>query len=74
MFILLEYGFIVMVRKGTHILANHMSRIPNGEALVGVEDDFLDTSLFLLEIVLEWAEEIYHYLANGLPQTNHWTK
>ena len=47
MLILLEFNFTVAVRKGTtHILADDMSRIPNGEATIGVDDDLLDASLF----------------------------
>ena len=44
-----------------------MSRIPNGEKPIGVDDDLLDAPLFLLDLVPEQAEEICHYLTNGLP-------
>ena len=38
--ILMEFDFTVAVRKGrTHVLADHMSRIPNGEKPIGVDDD-----------------------------------
>ena len=65
--ILLEFNFRVVVRKDTiHVLANHMSRIPNGEAATRVDDNLSDASLFLIDIVPKWVEEICHYLANGL--------
>ena len=44
-----------------------MSRIPNGEKSIGVDDDLQDAPLFLVDLVPEWAEEICHYLTNGLP-------
>ena len=44
-----------------------MSRIPNGEKPIGVDNDLPDVPLFLVDLVPEWAEEICHYLANGLP-------
>ena len=63
-----EFDFTIIVRKGTtHVLANYMSRIPKGEAATGVDDDLLDISLLLIDIVLGWVEEICHYLANRLP-------
>ena len=63
----MELDFIIVVRKGrTHVLANHMSRIPNGEALIGVDDDLPDAPLFLIDLVLEWPEESYHYMTNRL--------
>ena len=66
--ILMEFDFTIAVKKGrTHVLADHMSRIPNGEKSVGVDDDLPDAPLFLVDLVPEWAEEICHYLTNGLP-------
>ena len=66
--ILMEFDFTVTVMKGRmHVLADHMSRIPNGEKPIGVEDDLPDAPLFLVDLILEWAEEICHYLTNGLP-------
>ena len=44
-----------------------MSRIPNGEKAIGVDDDLPDAPLFLVDLVPEWAEEICHYLTNGSP-------
>ena len=67
MLILLEFDFTFTIRKGTtHVLANHMSWIPNGEATTRVDDNLLDASLFLIDIVHGWVDEICHYLANGL--------
>ena len=64
--ILMEFDFTVAVKKGrTHVLTDHMSRIPNGEALTGVDDDLPDAPLFLIDLVPEWAEEICHYFTNG---------
>ena len=44
-----------------------MSRIPNGEAPIGMDDELLDAPLFMIDLALEWAKEICHYLTNGLP-------
>ena len=64
----MEFDFTIVVRKGrTHVLADHMSWIPNGEKLIGVEDDLPDAPLFLVDLIPEWAEEICYYLTNGLP-------
>ena len=64
MLILLEFDFIITIRQETtHILANHMSWIPNG---VGVEHNLPNAPLFLVDIVPKWAKEICHYLANRL--------
>ena len=66
--ILMEFDFTITVKKGrTHVLADHMSRIPNGEKPTGVDDDLPDAPLFLVDLVPEWVEEICHYLTNGLP-------
>lgn len=47
MLILLEFDFIVAARKGSqHILADHLSWVPNGESPLGVDDDLLDAPLF----------------------------
>ena len=52
--ILMEFDFTVTVRKGrTHVLADHMWRIPNGEKPIGVDDDLPDATLFLVDLVLE---------------------
>ena len=67
--ILMKFDFLVAVWKGrTHVLADHMSRIPNGEAPIGVDDELLDAPLFMIDLVLEWVEKIFHYLTNRLPK------
>ena len=59
---------MVVVRKGRmHVPVDHMSRIPNREISIGVDDDLPDAPLFLVDLVLGWVEEICHYLTNGLP-------
>ena len=64
----MEFDFTVAVRKGrTHVLTDHMSRIPNGEKPIGVEDDLPNAPLFLVDLIPEWAKEICHYITNGLP-------
>ena len=64
----MEFDFIVVVKKGrTHVLANHMSRFPNKEAPIEVDDELPNTPLFVIDLVLERAEQICHYLTNGLP-------
>lgn len=57
------------MRKGSqHVLVHHMSRIPNVNFPIGVEDDLLDAPLSNLNLVPEWSEEISHCLANGFPK------
>ena len=59
---------MIAIRKGrTHVLADHMSRISNGEKPIGVDDDLPNASLFLVDLVPKWVEEICHYQTNGLP-------
>ncbi|MCO5567076.1 hypothetical protein L7F22_020761 [Adiantum nelumboides] len=66
--ILLEFDFTVVVRPGKkHLMADHLSRITNGEAPTGVDDDLPDTSLFMVETILEWNEKIVNFLVNGFP-------
>ena len=61
----MEFDFIVVVEKGrTHVLANHMFWIPNGEAPTRVDNDLPDAPLFLIDLAPEWVEEICHYLTN----------
>ncbi|MCO5566992.1 hypothetical protein L7F22_020675 [Adiantum nelumboides] len=48
-------------------MADHLSRITNGEALTGVDDDLPDTSLFMVETIPEWSEKIINFLVNGFP-------
>ena len=50
--ILMEFDFTIAIKKGrTHVLADHMSQIPNGEAPTRVDDDLLDALLFLIDLV-----------------------
>ncbi|MCO5609650.1 hypothetical protein L7F22_063880 [Adiantum nelumboides] len=66
--ILLEFDFTVVVRPGKkHLMADHLSRITNGEAPTGVDDDLPDTSLFMVETIPEWSEKIVSFLVNGFP-------
>ena len=45
----MEFDFTILARKErTHVLADHMSRIPNGEKPIGVEDDLPDAPPVLL--------------------------
>ncbi|MCO5557534.1 hypothetical protein L7F22_011100 [Adiantum nelumboides] len=48
-------------------MADHLSRITNGEAPTGVDDDLPDTSLFMVETIPEWSEKIVNFLVNGFP-------
>ena len=52
--ILMEFDFMVAVGKGTtHVLADQMSRIPNGEAPIGVDDALPNAPLFMIDLVPE---------------------
>ena len=56
----MEFDFTVTVRKArTHVLVDHMSQFPTKKP-TGVEEDLLDTPLFLVDLIPEWAEEICH--------------
>ncbi|MCO5600414.1 hypothetical protein L7F22_054526 [Adiantum nelumboides] len=48
-------------------MADHLSRITNGEAPTGVDDDLPDTSLFMVDTIREWSEKIVNFLVNGFP-------
>ena len=64
--ILLEFDFTVMVKKGiTHQRVDHLSRLINKEALVGVPDDLLDTYLFNVEMVPKWSKDVVPMLTVG---------
>ena len=64
----MEFDFTIAIRKGrTHVLADHMSRFPNGEDPIGVDDELPNAPLFMINLVSEWAKDICHYLTNGLP-------
>lgn len=47
-------------------MADHMSRIPNGEPPIGVDDDLADATLFLVDSIPQWSEPIVEILAHGL--------
>ena len=64
--LLLEFDFTVVVKKGTtHLRADHLSRITNGEEPIGVNNDLLDTYLFNIEMIPKWAERIVTLLTYG---------
>ena len=55
-----------MVKKGiAHQRANHLSRLINGEAPVGVPDDLPDAYLFNVEMVPKWSKDIVPMLIVG---------
>ena len=57
--ILLEFDFTVVVKKGIkHQRADHLSRLINGEAPVGVPDDLPDAYLFNVKMVPMWSKDI----------------
>ena len=50
--ILLEYYFTIVVKKEiTHQRDNHLSRLINSEARIGVNDDLPDVYLFNVEMI-----------------------
>ena len=54
------------MRKGKdHVLANHFSRIPNGQDAIRVDDETPDAALFTIDIVPSWATEIIRVLTEG---------
>ena len=56
---MLEFDFTVVVKKGTtHQRADHLSRITNGEAPNGVDDDLPDAYLFNIEMVPRWSQKM----------------
>ena len=62
--ILLEFDFTIAVKPGrSHQRADHLSRITNGEAPTGVEDDLPDATLFLIDIAPRWVEPILEVLS-----------
>ena len=64
--ILLEFDFTVVVKKGTtHQRADHLSRLMNGDAPVGVEDDLPDAYLFNIEMIPKWSENYVPLLTIG---------
>ena len=64
--ILLEFDFIVVVKKGiTHQWVDHLSKLLNGEACMGVPDDLLGAYLFNGEMVPKWSKGIVPMLTIG---------
>ena len=64
--ILLEFDFTVVVKKGiTHQRADHLSRLINQEAPVGVPDDLPDAYLFNVKMVPMWSKDIVPMLIVG---------
>ena len=67
MLILLEFDFTMVVcPRKKHLMADHMSRIPNGEPPTGIDDDLADATLFLVNSIPQWSEHIIEVLTNGL--------
>ena len=55
-----------MVKKGiTHQRADHLSKLINKEAPVGVPDDLPDAYLFNVEMVPKWSKDIVPMLIFG---------
>ena len=55
-----------MVKKGiTHQRANHLSRLINGEAPSGVNDNLLDAYLFNVEKIPKWSRDLVPLLTIG---------
>ena len=63
---LLEFDFRVVIRKGTdHVLADHFSRLNNGEAPIGIDDDTPDAALFQVDVTPDYAESVVQALTKG---------
>ena len=64
--ILLEFDFSVAVKKGsTHQRADHLSKITSGEEPIGANNELPDASLFRVEMVPKWSEQVIHLLTTG---------
>ena len=64
--ILLEFDFIVVVKKGTtHQRADHLSRLTNAEKAIGVDDDLPDAYLFNIKMVPQWSKNLVPFLTLG---------
>ena len=64
--ILLEFDFTIVVKKGiNHQRADHLSRLINGEAPIGVNDDLLDADLFNVDMIPKWSKNLVPLLTIG---------
>ena len=69
--ILLEFDFTIVVKKGiTHQRADHLSRLINGEAPIGVNDDLPDPYLFNVQMIPEWSKDLVSMLTIGKLKLN----
>jgi len=51
MLLLQKYDFRIVHKPGKqHVVADHLSRISNGEATNGIPDSFLDANLFMVQV------------------------
>ena len=65
--ILLEFDFTVTVKPGkSNQRADHLSRITNGKAPIGVDDDLPDAKIFTIDIAPRWAKGIISVLSVNL--------
>jgi hypothetical protein len=59
-----EFYFEVIVKLGKlNARPDHLSRVMNGEEPTSLEDKFLDTQVFLVQIVDEYFADIIQYLS-----------
>jgi hypothetical protein len=57
----LEYEFIVVYKHGgTHVVADVLSKLPYNSEPLGVTNQIVDASLFLIEPI--WMQEMENYL------------
>ena len=61
------------MKKGKlHQRADHLSRISNGESPIGVDEELLDATLFKIEWVPKWSEDVVEFLTTATtPNKNH---
>ena len=60
-----------MVKKGIiHQRVNHLSRIINGEAPIGVNNDLLDAYFFNVEMIPGWSRDLVPLLTIGKLKLN----
>jgi len=51
MLLLQEYDFEIVHKLGRqHVVADHLSRISNGEATTGIPNRFLNANLFIVQV------------------------